>query len=279
MARAVAGAALGAALLVGLGAASGAAPTTGAAYARSLSLTLPIPPGASGVPRLAVPLSPVIAAPRGEVDYRRGFVVPESVDVAAFLRAHRVAGESALSTGQSDEGTLSVTTYDATLTCASRHTPACGVSYTVATVGGRQEMLVDVIVAWEPIVVESMPASGVVRVTGYDHLSLMNASSGATTVTLDSRQAAALRAAVSSLKVAAPGACMEDSQLLVISVSSSGRVTWRATVDACPGVLRVSAPATSTLFDARECVFARLAAGLFVKGTARGSVSDLRSCL
>lgn len=255
----------------------------GNAYALHLLNAQPIPSEAREVTSLPTPL-----APNGDVGESAGvrqahhlYLLPQSVSVDQYVRAHLPDGEKVTETGSGNApNTYPVYNLGLSLLCVSSHITFCGVYYqTTEAKNGEQELRVDVQVIYLPIVHATMPTSGVVTVTGYGQTSLMDGSSNPTSVVLTHHQALTLRTVVAELKDFGGGLCMEDSLMLKISVVKGGKVVWAATADECPGALTItSAKANLTLYD-RSCSFWHVVDSFFASGTANGTKSDSKVCV
>lgn len=248
------------------------------AYATALFARVPIPPGAR---RLSTPLASI--GPLGamistdDVHLVRYYLVPSTFGVAHFAQSHFPHSEWGGS-GTVD-GTYSSFGFSAMSLCANPHAAYCGVSYSFEQLSGaRQELRVDVQVVWKPLNRVSIPA-GVVTLTGFHTLSLMNASSGPVTVTLTSAQVATLRADIAALRAFPGGMCMEDSLLYKLAVtSSSGKVIWSASADECPGALIVTSGHTHVSLNDRACGLDSFVSSLLPADKAQGSRSGLKVC-
>lgn len=276
------GVAVAAACLVALLPATGAGADAPSArgYATALFSRVPLP---SGARRLAAPVAAL--APVGSptfshavVDLTRYYVLPASFGVDAYVRSHFPRDEWGATSSTSDGGYRTSSVVTALSLCPDRRAAYCGVTYSAEGLsGGRQELRVDVAVVWLPTPVVRLP-EGTVTVTGFDRISLMNASSGPVTRVLTAAQAAALRADVAALR-AAPGAmCMEDSLLYRIAVTAGGRVIWSGTGDECPGVLLVTSSAHRVELNDRSCALDALITSFFPNGEAAGSKTGLKVC-
>jgi len=254
----------------------------GNAYARHLIGAQPIPPEARRVTTLPTPLPPNgdVGPSPGVREDHHFYLLPLSVSVDQFVRAHLPHGETVTETG-SGSSPNAYPTYNLglSLACVSPHITFCDVYYqTTESKNGEQELRVDVQVDYLPIIRAQMPTSGVVTVTGYGRTSLMDGSSDPTSVVLTHHQALTLRTVVAQLKDFGGGVCMEDSLMLKISVVRDGIVVWAATADECPGVLAItSEKASLSLYD-RSCSFWHVVDSFFASGTANGTKSDSKVC-
>jgi hypothetical protein len=286
--------ALGVACLDLPSASVGAAPTTtttlspavvleGNGYTRHFLDAQPIPPDARRVATLPTPL-----APNGDFsdsslirqDHHL-YLLPMSVSVDQFVRAHLPKGERITETG-TGSAPNAYPTYNlgVSLTCVSPHITFCGVYYqTTEAKNGEQELRVDVQVIYLPILHVKMPTDGVVTVTGYGKTSLMDPSSDPTSVVLSHHQALTLRTVIAKMKdLGFEDTCMEDSLLLKINVVKHGTVVWSATADECPGALAITEAKSNAILDARSCPFWHVVNTFFVAGSANATKSQINGC-
>ncbi|HUZ40698.1 MAG TPA: hypothetical protein VMU68_04820 [Acidimicrobiales bacterium] len=256
----------------------------GNAYALQLLKAQPIPPSAREVDSLPTPLTGTgdVAGGVGLRLAHRLYLLPMTVDVDQYVRAHVPSGEKVTETGTGGgPNVATVDTLGLSLTCVSPHITYCGVAYsTTEAKNGEQEMRVDVQVIYLPILNVKMPTSGVVTVTGFGKISLMNASNNPTSVVLTHHQVLALRRAIASLKdMSNSGFCAEDSLLLKIKIVNDGNVIWTATADECPGALSISSAKTNvTLYD-RSCPFWHVVNSFFPSGAAGGTKTGSKVCV
>jgi hypothetical protein len=248
------------------------------AYANGWLDRAPVPAGAARVAHLPITLNATFRpAVFGLTDVHRLYRVPHAVDLAAFVRAHRPAGSSVDQTGYSngprvDEVALA-------LACADPHVTYCELAYAATALpGGAQELRVDMMVTYldqHPLVA---PA-GVTTLTGYVSTTLYAPSRGPVSATLDARQARELRRALGALRTTGGGMCMEDSDLFVVSVAHRAGTApfWRAVGDQCPGIVRLTRPASAVLYGDRTCALRQLLVSL-MPARARGSRSGLADC-
>lgn len=247
-------------------------------YAAALFARVPIPPGAQRLTALPVSIAPIGTSFSVDVVHLvRYYLVPSSVGIAGFAQSHFPSSEWGGS-GTVD-GTYSSETFSAMNLCANPHAAYCGVAYRFEHLSGaRQELRVDVEVVWKALNKVRLPA-GVVTLTGFRTLSLMNPSSGPVTVTLTSAQAARLRADIAALRESPGGMCMEDSLLYKLSVTSaSGKVIWSATADECPGALVVTSANGQVSLNDRSCTLDTLVSSLLPANRAQGSRRGLKVC-
>lgn len=254
----------------------------GNAYARHLLKVQPIPPEAREVATLPTALAPngdVGASPLVREDHHF-YLLPLSISVDQYVRAHLPPGETVTETGSGTSPNANPTyNLGLSLTCVSPHITFCGVYYqTTEAKNGQQELRVDVQVVYLPIIDAKMPTTGVVTVTGYGTTSLMGGSTNPTSVVLTHHQAITLATVVAKLKDFGAGMCMEDSQLLKITIVKDGKVIWSATADECPGVLRITSPKATLTLDNRSCAFWHVVDSFFASGTANGTKSDSKVC-
>lgn len=259
------------------------AKVSGQTYAASLFPKIPFP---SGTTRLAAPIKPLhpVTGSLGlahTVDIARYYLVPSSADVPGFAQTHFPKSEWQGSGSTFDGGYHTSNSFSAMSLCPDRHASYCGVTYSArALLGNRQELRVDVAVVWVPVHVVLLPTTGVVTVTGYDKISLMNPSTGAVRVELNTSEKKKLRKAISLLRSSPGGLCMEDSTLYKISVASTtdGTVSWSATADECPGELVVTSHGSRIALNARSCPLDMLVATFFNARSAQGTKSGLKVC-
>jgi hypothetical protein len=255
----------------------------GRTYADSLFTKIPIP---SGVTRLIAPikpLHPVTGSPgySNVVDVARYYRVPSSIDVTAFAESHFPKGEWQGNGSTIDGGYHTSVNFSALSQCTDRHAAYCGVTYSALTLSKSQEELrIDVAVVWAPIHVVLLPTSGVVTLTGYDKISLMNPSSNPVHVVLNATQVKKLRGAIALLRGSPGGLCMEDSMLYKISVSSTtnGKAFWSASADECPGQLSVRDHGHQIALNARSCPLEKLVGTFFPPRSANGTKLGLKVC-
>jgi hypothetical protein len=245
-------------------------------YAHHVLNVQPIPPGAREVASLPTPL-----AGSGEVGGGTGvrgahhlYLLPMSVDVDRYVRAHLPSGEKVTGTGSAfAPNTYPTYNLSISLTCVSPHITFCGVFYTTTEAkNGEQELRVDVQVIYLPVLDVKMPTSGVVTVTGFGKISLVEESSDPTSVVLTHHQILALRRAIARLKdMSTSGFCAEDSQLLKINIVKDGNVVWTATADECPGALSITSAETNVNLYNRSCPFWHVVNSFFPSGAAGGT--------
>lgn len=268
-----------------------AAPTTttlsaktiaaGNAYALRLLDAQPIPPSARLVSRL-----PNALAASGDVGEsssvrasHREYLLPMSVDVDQFVRAHLPTGEKINETGTgTSPNAYPVDNLGLSLTCVSLHITFCGVFYTTTEAkDGQQELRVDVQVIWLPVLHIEMPTTGVVTLTGYGKSSLMDESSDPSEIVLNHHEVLALRDRIAALKDSGGnGVCSEDFQLLTIKVAQGGKVVWNAAADECPGALLITSAKSNAILDNRNCSFWNVVNSFFPKGEATATKTNSR---
>ena len=252
-------------------------------YATSLFSKIPLPALVTPIVKPASPLQPVSGSPglAHTADVTRYFTLTTSFDVGGFAKSHFPSSQWQGSGSTYDGGYRVSYSFSAMPLCADRHASYCGVTYTAASLGaGRQELRVDVAVVWLPVHVVYLPTSGVVTLTGYEKISLMNRSSGPVVVTLNASQVKHLRSAIAHLRTAPGGTCMEDSLLYKISVAKrvDGKVFWSARADECPGELVVSRSGSSVALNGRFCALDGLVSSFFLRHEALGTKSGLKTC-
>jgi hypothetical protein len=254
----------------------------GNVYARHLLALQPVPSSARRVTSL-----PTALAPSGDVGYGGNvrhawalYLLPPSFSLDTYVRAHLPHGETVTETGTgTSPDAFPVDNLGVSLTCVSPHIEFCGVYYTTTeTRSGTRELRVDVQVIYLPIIRAQMPTNGVVTVTGYGQISLMNSSSDPRSVVLTHHQALTLATVVAELKDSGGGVCAEDSQLLKISIEKDGHVEWSAEADECPGVLSITSGALTQQLDDRTCAFWHVVNSFFAPGTAAGTKSGSQAC-
>ena len=255
----------------------------GNAYTRHFLDAQPLPPDARRVATLPTPLSP-----NGDFGdsplIRQGhhlYLLPMSVSVDQYVRAHLLQGERITETG-SGTAPNAYPTYNlgVSLSCVSPHITFCGVYYqTTEAKNGEQELRVDVQVIYLPILHVKMPTDGVVTVTGYGKTSPMEFSSDPTSVVLSNHQALTLRTVIAKMKnLGFEDTCTEDSLLLKIKVVKHGKVVWSATADECPGALAITTAKSNPILDGRSCPFWHVVNTFFVSGTANATKSQIKGC-
>jgi hypothetical protein len=212
-------------------------------YATSILDRAALPVGAEPSSRLPTALNDGAGVPANPalIDVNRTFVLSRPVYLSVFVEAHAPRGATSAGNQRGDLGPkhLYETGYSLSLPSTNRHAAYVSLDYTVgAAASGQGELRVDVHVEWAPIHTVHMPA-GTVTVTGYRESSYVNPPSGPVSIILTPAQADRLRSGLASLANAAPGGlCMEDAQLLTISVSpSQGRSPrWTASAGTCSGL-------------------------------------------
>ena len=133
----------------------------------------------------------------------------------------------------------------------------------------------------------TMPATGVVIVTGYGDSSPTNPSTQPRSVVLTDSQAAALRRQISEIPTLKPSAgsfiCMEEETVFRIAIKSAdgpARTVWDAQAERCPapGILYVHGKDAGNPEIGRYCTLKTLLLSIFPKGTANVTRKELRSC-
>ena len=252
-------------------------------YATSLFSKIPLPALAAPIAKPTTPLQPVSGSLglAHTANITRYFTLPSSFDVEGFAKSHFPSSQWQGQSSTTDGGYRVSSSFSILPLCRDRHASYCGVTYTTASLGvGRQELRIDVAVVWLPVHVVYLPTSGVVTLTGYATISLMNRSSGPVVVTLNTSQVQHLRSAIALLRSAPGGMCMEDSMLYKISVANKadGKVVWSASADECPGELVVSRPGASVALNGRSCALDGLVSSFFPGREAQGTKSGLKAC-
>ena len=253
------------------------------AYATSLLTSIPIPPGAA---RLDVPrkkLLPVTGAPflTNLTDVVRYYTLSSSTDVGAFTNTHFAKVQSIGSGSSDDDGYRTSQTFSTLQLCRNRHAAYCSVTYSETALSeNTNELRIDVDVVWMPLHKVRIPTSGVVTLTGYGQLSLMNASSKPVEIRLSPSQVQQLRVVVAQLRTAPGGLCTEDSTLYRLSIAqpSNGVVRWSAVADECSGTLVVDSRGRRVALNDRSCTLERLIASFFTPGSAKGTKEGLKAC-
>ena len=256
----------------------------GEAYAMRLLAEQAVPPGAVLVRYLPTTLS-LQSQPSISIGLRtvtRRYLLASSIDLNRFVHNHLRKGETVNGTGtESGPNESPIDFASVSLACNSPHVTYCELEYaTTVTKGGRAELRMDLQVDWLPIANVKMPTSGVVSLTGYGDTSLPRGSSDPFTVVLTHRQALALRVAISKLKNSGGGGCMEDEQLLKISVTAgaSTSLQWRATADVCPGVLAITGRDGTAQLDDHNCALWQLVRSFFPAGKADATKGAIGYC-
>lgn len=251
----------------------------GNAYARHFLDTQPIPPEARRVATLPTPLP--ANGDFGDSLFVRAdhhlYLLPASVSVDAYVRAHLLPGEKVTETGSGTSPNANPTyNMGISITCVSPHITFCGVYYqTTEANNGEQELRVDVQVIYLPILHVTMPTDGAVTVTGYATASLMNGSSDPTSVVLSHHQALTLSTVISHMKnLGSVGVCAEGSVLLKIDIVKDTKVIWSATATDCPGALAITSATSSPILDARWCPFWHVVDTFFPTGVATATKTD-----
>ena len=257
------------------------------AYASPILDQAPVPKGAMVVAHLPVPLPNGSGRPlvTGLVDVHRFFLLPRSFDLEGFVRGHLPKGASVIGTGSGSGNGIPLTVYVATaLSCPSRNVSFCQLDYTAANVAnGGQELRIDVLVVWLPLITVIMPTNGVVTLTAYDHLSLANPPRDPVSVVLNHAQVIKLRGVIASLNPAGGGQCMEDTRLYVLATSRGPGtpITWHAIGDGCGGVLIVegqSGRSSPVGLNGNSCALRRLVTSFLPLGEAAGTRTAIKYC-
>ncbi|MFI5035464.1 MAG: hypothetical protein ACHQFZ_04595 [Acidimicrobiales bacterium] len=255
----------------------------GYVYAMRLLSKIPVPQGATQLETPIQPIHPVTGSLgyRETVDVTNYYLLPKWFGVSAFAESRFPRSDWQGTGSTSDGGYHTSDSFLIMSLCPDRHAAFCGATYSAQELAGRgMELRIDVAVIWLPVQVVHLPTTGVVTITGYQRISLMNQSSGPVQVTLTSTEVAKLRSALEDLRNSPGGLCMEDSLLYKISVVStaSGRVFWSAIADECPGTVTVSSQLGRVLLNGRSCPLDRLIASFFPVKAASGTRIGLRAC-
>lgn len=252
--------------------------TAGNAYAQHLLGEQPVPPNVRRTNSLPVPVGslPVVG---GLADVRKAhhlYVLPASVDVDRYVRAHLPKGEAVAVSGSSTGSGPQTELLGLSSICDSAHVTYCVVYYvTCPTKSGQQELAITAEVSYLPILHVKMPTDGVVTLTGYGMTSPANPSSDPTSVVLTHAQALTLRSAIEGLKdLGSNSGCMEDSLLLKIKIVKDAKVVWSATADICPGALTITSATSNAILNNRNCSFWHTVDSDFPAGAATSTKKD-----
>lgn len=247
----------------------------GNAYARHLLSEQPVPPNARAVSALPTPDGslPIVGGLSDVRQAQHFYVLPASISVAQFVRAHLPKGEAVAETGTGNAPPMEL--LGLSVHCDSPHVTNCAVYYATSTTkGGQQELAIAAQVNYLPVLHVKMPIAGVVTITGYGKLSLASSSSDPSSVVLTHDQALTLRSAIEGLKdLGTDSGCMEDSLLLKIKIVKDGKVVWSATADSCPGALSITSATTNAILDNENCSFWHAVDGDFPSGAASATKS------
>jgi hypothetical protein len=253
----------------------------GNAYALHLLNEQPVPPEARAVTSLPSPIAPSDGFAFAQVERsHRFYLLPPSVSVMSYVRAHLPEGETNGGTGTSyGPGTKTVYYLSVARTCVSRHILYCGISYTSTELkDGQQELRVDAEVVYLPILHVKMPTDGVVTVTGYGKAGIQG-SSDPSSVVLSHSEALRLRSAISGMKdMGDNGMCMEGSMILRIKVVKDGKVVWRAVADDCPGALVITSAKSNQILDNRSCSFWHVVDSFFASNQVSATKGESLIC-
>lgn len=275
-------------LTVGLlvGASGVLAPVTASSYATSLLKGAPTPSGAAPVNHLPQKLESAFGSgrTRDAVEEHRYFVLAKGINLLNFLHAHLPQGY-AVGTGLSnDTAGMYGTGYELTPTCTDRHVASCELDYTIGTFDdGVNELRIDALVVWVPVHVAQLPTSGVVTLTAYGRLSLINPPSDPVTVALGHTQVKRLSAVLGALRNDPGGQiCAEGTVIyrLDVAPSSGAHDTWSAIDDSCGGELTVVRQSGSPEFELNgtSCSVQRLVMSFLAPGEATASKELLKTC-
>jgi hypothetical protein len=259
------------------------ASVSGRTYAATSFSKVPLPSGALRLSTPNEPLHPVTGSLGSihSVDITRYYLLPSSFGLSSFAESHFPRSQWQGSGSSFDDGYHFSDSFSAMPLCPNRHAAICEVTYSgVVLARKQQELRVDVSVVWLVVHVGRLPTTGVVTVTGYDKISLMNPSSDPVRVTLNASKSSKLRSAVVQLRTSPGGECTEDSTLYTISVASrsDSKVLWSAIADECPGELVVTGQGSRFALNGCSCPLERLVATLFPSTEAQGTRSGLKVC-
>ena len=133
----------------------------------------------------------------------------------------------------------------------------------------------------------SLPATGVISITGYARMSAMSGSTDPTTVVLTRRQTTALRLAIAKLPQPPslsdkPMVCMEQDTVFIISVAPTrgASANWVATAELCPapGLLFIKDATGPQLGAVPYCALRSFITSIFPKSAVAGTRSAFKFC-
>jgi hypothetical protein len=133
----------------------------------------------------------------------------------------------------------------------------------------------------------SLPATGVISITGYARMTAANGSSEPTTVVLTRRQVTELRQAIAKLPQPSsssgkPIICMEQDTVFTISVAQTkgGSADWVATAYLCPapGLLSIKDATGPQQAAVPYCVLRFFITSIFPKSKVAGTRSAFKFC-
>jgi hypothetical protein len=133
----------------------------------------------------------------------------------------------------------------------------------------------------------SLPATGVISVTGYARMTAANGSSEPTTVVLTRRQVTELRQAIAKLpqppsSSGKPIICMEEDTVFTISVAPTrgGSADWVATAYLCPapGLLSIKDATGPQQAAVPYCVLRSFITSIFPKSKVAGTRAAFKFC-
>jgi len=208
--------------------------------------------------------------------------LPNSVKV--FLTSHLPPGASVSTIGTAGDPHGSVDGFTVSMPTSGPNANYAALVYEVAAYGqNATEFRVDAQVIWvanRPRE-ETVPAGGIVEVTGFAQTPLMNRSSGPVTVQLTGAQAAALRFVADSLPLGPDSVCAEDALLYRIDFrpSPGSPAPFEMNGYECGYSVQVSrnGQALAPLNDA-GCMLLNEVIGLLPAGSAAGTRSASGSC-
>lgn len=208
--------------------------------------------------------------------------LPNSVKV--FLTSHLPPGASVSTIGTAGDPHGSVDGFTVSMPTSGPNENYAALVYEVAAYEqNATEFRVDAQVIWvanRPRE-ETVPAGGIVEVTGFAQTPLMNPSSGPVTVQLNGAQAAALRSVADSLPLGPDSVCAEDALLYRIDFRPSPGSPAPFEMDGyeCGYSVQVSksGQALAPLNDA-GCLLLNEVISLLPAGSAAGTRSASGSC-
>jgi hypothetical protein len=218
----------------------------------------------------------------GTANVHQTFVLPHKVNIVTFVKTHRPHG-AAIEGPNTESGSdiTPVTSIGFSLRVSNGHVAFEGIDYSVGYSTTKvEELRVDVHVDWVAIHTVEMPTSGVATLTGYEKTSLVRGSSGPTSVVLTRDEVLRLHDIITSLPNVPRGACMEDSALFSITVTSSAGmpVTWTAIGDECPGYLNVTSGSSRISLADTTCSLRTYILSLLPQGKAEATRTALKFC-
>jgi hypothetical protein len=254
-------------------------------FVSELLVGAPVPATAKLVSSLTAPIGAPsgVTGQKGLVDAFRDYVLSSPLNLQSFLNVHRAKGSVVSGPSTTSGSNIKSTINDTvSLPFANRHVSLEELSYTTEqTSNGTEELRVDAVLVWLPIRTAWLPTKGVVTVTVYRKLSLVQGSSHPAFIVLSRAQIQQFRSAIASLSNTSQAPCMEDATLFTISVAASAgkRPTWTAQAGECPSDLSVLDGTHHYLLSNASCALDTLVAGLRFGGKADPTVQILNSCI